>query len=119
VAAFAKRFARLSLTTTPAGALVCVRFIYNLLKRHPSCKTLIHRESDSAMTGAKDPFIEAENDPAKCRALNSSVWEVQSLLQHYHPDVAKLPKILETPALGKAEMDVRRAWSGAPSFCAI
>lgn len=62
------------------------------------------------MDKGNDPFIEEENDPAKCNALDSSVWEVQSLLQHYHPDVAKLPKVLETPALQKAEMDVRRAW---------
>lgn len=110
VAAFIKRFARLSLTTTPAGAMVSVRFIYNLLKRHPSCKVLIHRPTDNAMDKGNDPFVEDENDPAKSNALESSLWEVQSLLQHYHPDVAKLPKVLETPALQKAEMDVRRAW---------
>ena len=110
VAAFIKRFARLSLTTTPAGAMVSVRFIYNLLKRHPSCKVLIHRPTDDAMDKGNDPFVECEADPAKANALESSLWEVQSLLQHYHPDVAKLPKVLETPALQKAEMDVRRAW---------
>lgn len=57
----------------------------------------------------QDPYIHSEQDPAKCNALSSSLWEVQSLLQHYHPDVARLPEVLETPALAKAEMDMRRA----------
>ena len=43
VAAFAKRFARLALTAPPSGALICIGFIHNLLRRHPSCTCLLHQ----------------------------------------------------------------------------
>lgn len=110
VASFAKRLARLSLTASAAGAMVAIRLIYNLLKRHPQCKVLIHREPEfGAKAIREDPFVALEPDPAKSNALLSSLWEIQSVLNHYHPDVAKLPKVLEIPALGKPEMDVRRA----------
>lgn len=108
VAAFIKRLMRLTLTSTPAGSLIAVRFVYNLLKLHPSCKKLIHNTADGDNDGV-DPFVENEADPSKCNALESSLWEVGTVLQHYHPDVARLPKVLSTPALSKLQMDVRRA----------
>lgn len=46
VASFIKRLARLSLAANPAAIVAVVPFIYNLLKRHPSCMPLIHRSSD-------------------------------------------------------------------------
>lgn len=110
VAAFAKKLARLTLTAPPAGCMVSVRFIYNLLKRHPSCKVLIHRDwDDTAPAIRTDPYDPSEPDPANCRAMDSSLWEIQALLHHYYPDVAKLPSVMSTPALRKGEMDMRRA----------
>lgn len=73
--------------------MVGLRFIYNLLKRHPSCKVLIHREGDAVTSYTDDPFVETEENPAKCRALDSSLWETQALLHHYHADVARLPQV--------------------------
>ncbi|RKO90745.1 CBF/Mak21 family-domain-containing protein, partial [Blyttiomyces helicus] len=46
VAAFIKRLARLSLTAPPSGIVIIIPFIYNLLKRHPACVVLIHRDGD-------------------------------------------------------------------------
>lgn len=110
VAAFIKRISRLCLTAPPGGCLVAIRFIYNLLKRHPSCKVLIHNDDrDSEETVESDPYVMEEIDPAKSHAIESSLWETQTLLHHYHPDVARLPEVLMTPALKKAEMDMRRA----------
>ena len=44
-AAFCKKFGRLSLSAPPAGAMLCVSFIHNLIRRHPkSCLPLIHRD---------------------------------------------------------------------------
>ena len=43
IAAFAKRFARIALVTTPAGAMICIGFIHNLLRRHPACTCLLHQ----------------------------------------------------------------------------
>eukprot|EP00041_Stephanoeca_diplocostata_P015232 m.289644 g.289644 ORF g.289644 m.289644 type:complete len:698 (+) comp19970_c0_seq1:186-2279(+) len=113
VGAFIKRTSRLCLRAPPAGSMVGLRFIYNLLKRHPSCKVLIHREGDAVTSYTDDPFVETEENPAKCRALDSSLWETQALLQHYHADVARLPQVLSAPALRLGEMDMRRAAQGS------
>jgi U3 small nucleolar RNA-associated protein 19 len=43
-AAFAKRFARVALRSADPGlALVCLAFVHNLVRRHPSCMVLLHR----------------------------------------------------------------------------
>ena len=42
IAAFIKRFARIALTAPPMGAIVCIGFVHNLLRRHPSCTCMIH-----------------------------------------------------------------------------
>ncbi len=41
-AAFAKRMARRALWAPPAGALIAIAFIHNILRRHPSCAVLLH-----------------------------------------------------------------------------
>lgn len=43
VAAFAKRLSRLALTAPPEALLMVLPFICNLLRRHPSCRVLVHR----------------------------------------------------------------------------
>lgn len=35
----------------------------------------------------QDVFDERETDPAKCRAIESSLWELESLRQHYYHTV--------------------------------
>lgn len=45
VAAFAKRLARLALTAPPTALLIVLPFIYNLIRRHPSARVLIHKPS--------------------------------------------------------------------------
>ncbi|XP_060598961.1 nucleolar complex protein 4 homolog B-like [Ruditapes philippinarum] len=91
VAAFAKRLARISLVAPPAGLLVSVPFIFNLIIRHPNCKSLIHKP-DMEMDFDDDPYDHSEQDPAKCKAMESCLWELQTLQHHYHPDVIKLAK---------------------------
>lgn len=58
-----------------------------------------------------DPFDADQPDPSKCHALESSLWETTALLSHYFPDVARLPKVLETPYLRKHDMNMARAAS--------
>lgn len=91
IAAFIKRMARLSLTAPPAGSVILIAMIYNLLKRHPSCMVLIHR--DESVVTETDPYDENELNPYNCNALNSSLWELQTLAEHYYPNVATLAKI--------------------------
>jgi U3 small nucleolar RNA-associated protein 19 len=70
-----------------------IPFVYNLMKKHPTLMPLIHRlpEVDAEL----DPFLENEKDPAATRALDSSLWELASQRQHYHPTVATMSLIFE------------------------
>ncbi|KAL4004848.1 F-box protein 23 [Sarotherodon galilaeus] len=104
VAAFAKRLARLALTAPPTALLIVLPFIYNLIRRHPSCRVLIHKPS-AEDEPFEDPYLMDEEDPAQCRALESSLWEIKSLQKHYHPDVAKAALLINTP-LSEQEDDI-------------
>uniref|UniRef100_A0A8C6NT22 Nucleolar complex associated 4 homolog n=1 Tax=Nothobranchius furzeri TaxID=105023 RepID=A0A8C6NT22_NOTFU len=95
VAAFAKRLARLALTAPPTALLIVLPFIYNLIRRHPSCRVLIHKPT--AEDALEDPYVMDEEDPVHCCALESSLWEIKTLQKHYHPDVAKAAMLINTP----------------------
>ena len=103
VASFSKRLARLSLHGPPSGALFALPLIFNMLKRHPKCISMIHRESktpngsnsdddNNNINTTKDPFKSDENDPAKTNAINSSLWEIEALQKHPNPSVSTLAK---------------------------
>lgn len=96
VASFVKRFARLSLFASASGIVVVVPWIYNLLKSHPSCTFMIHRDGEVDQYEATwgDPFRQEESDPMKTDALESSLWEIQMLQSHYHPNVATIAEII-------------------------
>uniref|UniRef100_A0A8C5GGF3 CCAAT-binding factor domain-containing protein n=1 Tax=Gouania willdenowi TaxID=441366 RepID=A0A8C5GGF3_GOUWI len=102
VAAFAKRLARLALTAPPTALLIVLPFIYNLIRRHPACRVLIHRPSAEREL-IKDPYLMDEEDPAMCHALDSSLWELKTLQNHYHPDVAKAAMLINTPLSGQED----------------
>ncbi|XP_033832205.1 nucleolar complex protein 4 homolog [Periophthalmus magnuspinnatus] len=104
IAAFAKRLARLALTAPPTALLIVLPFIYNLIRRHPSCRVLIHKPSsqDELM---EDQYDMDEEDPAKSCALESSLWEIKTLQKHYHPHVAKIAMLINTP-LTEQEDDI-------------
>uniref|UniRef100_A0A3B4ZM38 Nucleolar complex associated 4 homolog n=1 Tax=Stegastes partitus TaxID=144197 RepID=A0A3B4ZM38_9TELE len=115
VAAFAKRLARLALTAPPTALLIVLPFIYNLIRRHPSCRVLIHRPSAEDTEPLEDPYLMDEEDPAQCCALESSLWEIklQTLQKHYHPDVAKAAMLINTP-LPQQEDDIDEALETTP-----
>ncbi|XP_072570057.1 nucleolar complex protein 4 homolog [Paramormyrops kingsleyae] len=104
VAAFAKRLSRLALTAPPAALLMILPFIYNLIRRHPACRVLIHRP-DAPNEPFDDPYLMEEDDPALCHALDSSLWELQTLQKHYHPDVSKTATVINRP-LSEQEDDI-------------
>ena len=74
VASFIKRIARLALSAPPGGARLCIVFVANLMVRHPSCCVLAHRPD---CTLDQDPFRLDQEDPAKTRAMDSSLWEIK------------------------------------------
>lgn len=96
VASFIKRLARLCLTAPPSGIILVVPFIYNLIRKHghSTCVLLIHstttKEQDLEYV---DPFDENETDPALTEAIGSSIWELETMHNHYHPNVSALIKI--------------------------
>ncbi|RKP28509.1 Noc4 nucleolar protein [Metschnikowia bicuspidata] len=95
VASFIKRLARLALTGNAPSVVIVIPFIYNLLKRHPSCIVLL--QNPDVPAGFVDPFDENETDPLRTGAIGSSLWELETLMSHYHPNIATLAKIFREP----------------------
>lgn len=100
IASFIKKLARLSLSAPPSAVVVIVPFIYNLLKKHPSCTFMVHREGGVEdrerwrKEGLEDCFDEKETDPMKTGAIDSSLWEVEMGMTHWQPNVATLCRII-------------------------
>ncbi|RAH66261.1 ribosome biosynthesis protein NOC4 [Aspergillus aculeatinus CBS 121060] len=101
IASFIKRLARLALNAPPPAIVAIAPFIYNLLKEHPTCAFMLHRpirDADRqallAARGMDDPYDPREPDPVRSRALDSSLWELETLQSHYHPNVAAIVRIL-------------------------
>ena len=91
VASFIKRLARLCLYSPPSGIVAIVPWIYNLVMGHPMCSFMIHR---SATSSNNDPFRAEEDDPMKTYAVESSLWEIETLQSHYHPNVAAIARTI-------------------------
>ncbi|GMH40832.1 hypothetical protein BSKO_08736 [Bryopsis sp. KO-2023] len=102
-AAFIKRLGRMSIEAPPFGAMTCVSFIHNLLRRHPSCDVLVHRPDRAKPSPPADGWGLIENDvydavaddPAESRAIESSLWEIEALRNHSCPQVAKYVTMLD------------------------
>ena len=101
-AAFVKKMARLALSAPPAGAMMAVSFIHNILRRHPACMVMIDRppiesseDIDEASKEGEDVFDIKMQDPALSRAVESSLWELVALKNHYCPQVSALCSILD------------------------
>ncbi|KAL4943794.1 hypothetical protein BDV06DRAFT_127372 [Aspergillus oleicola] len=101
VASFIKRLSRLALNAPPAAIVAVVPFIYNLFKTHPTCTFMLHRVIQNEETkaelekeGMDDPFDAEEGDPDKTGAIESSLWEIETLQSHYHPNVASIARII-------------------------
>lgn len=99
IASFIKRLSRLSLFAPPAAIIAIVPFIYNLLKDHPTCTFMLHRNPYPPYTKGKkdlgvDPYDPEEQDPQKTNAIDSSLWELHTLQDHYNPTVAQICKIV-------------------------
>lgn len=111
VAAFVKRIARLSLDASPAVINWVIPFIYNMFKYHPAVRVLIHRQSSGEESKNVDPFIMEESDPAKCKAIHSSIWEIHALSRHYWTGAIKQSRIF-TERLTKPPFDLEQYLEG-------
>ncbi|KAJ1635090.1 CBF/Mak21 family-domain-containing protein [Pavlovales sp. CCMP2436] len=123
-AAFVKRLARHALTAPPDACQVALALALNLIIRHPELSVLVHRTAglgavagpaDATDGGADDtrarlhgdPYLPDEPLPERSRALESSLWEVQSLRAHYLPAVAQIADKFSLPMHGYAAKVVR------------
>lgn len=108
IGAFAKRLSRLLLFSPPSTCVILMPLIYNLILRHPSCVSLIHRLSDQQPSQQTDilaldpnqnlrtdPFNFDEKNPFKSNAMHSSLWELETMKHHYCPNVAKFERNFE------------------------
>ncbi|XP_050293525.1 nucleolar complex protein 4 homolog B [Anthonomus grandis grandis] len=103
VGAFAKRLARLALLAPSEDIIVICQFIGNLILRHPGLKCLLHNVD--VTTSSNDPYIMEERDPLKSNAINSSLWELQSLQHHVQPSVANAARFINN-SLPHVEWDI-------------
>lgn len=89
----------------PAGALLSIAFVHNTIRRHPACMVMLHKPTaaaagsngsnaaagsngSAAAAGAGvDVYDPSETDPAKSRAVESSLWEMEALRNHASPQV--------------------------------
>lgn len=112
VASFIKKLARLSLNAPPSAIVSILPFIYNMLKKHPNCMIMIHNprfvrdpffnneqisKYELLKSEYKDTFDINESNPELTNAINSSLWELQALTTHYHPNVSSLATIFGQP----------------------
>ncbi|XP_055327765.1 nucleolar complex protein 4 homolog [Paramacrobiotus metropolitanus] len=104
VAAVAKRLSRLSLTAPTESLPLLLIFTMNLLIRHSSLIIMLHNPDD-ANDIRSDPYVMNETDMQKCRALQSSLWELKTLKEHYNMQVRKLAEHLDHP-LPETEFDI-------------
>jgi len=102
VAAFIKRLSRLCLSAPSNTIPMVIRFIHNLIHRHPSLVKMI----DNPETDAVDEtYDHQETDPSKCGAISSSLWEIVSLQEHVLPQVSSVAKDLIEKGLREMELD--------------
>jgi U3 small nucleolar RNA-associated protein 19 len=52
------------------------------------------RKEDAGSDGMEDPFNPEETDPTLTSAIDSSLWEIETLQSHYHPNVAAISRII-------------------------
>ncbi|KAJ5371807.1 CCAAT-binding factor [Penicillium concentricum] len=101
VASFIKRLARLALNAPPSAIVVIVPFMYNFFKNHPTTTFMMHRSirdkdllAQVEKEGMDDPFDPTESDPNMTNAIESSLWEIETLQSHFHPNVAAIARII-------------------------
>jgi U3 small nucleolar RNA-associated protein 19 len=115
ICAFLKRFSRLSLVASPQASLLMISMVYRILIKHPAAQVLLHRTHNYTLSEngnneatsqaplilttrldplANDPYNMDETDPSKCRAIESSLWEMKLLANHAVPAVATLAQLL-------------------------
>mmetsp|Transcript_14659 Transcript_14659/g.29679 ORF Transcript_14659/g.29679 Transcript_14659/m.29679 type:complete len:457 (-) Transcript_14659:374-1744(-) len=100
LAAFAKRLCRICLKADPGVITWSLALVFNMMKRNPQIECLVNRIPKDGGALAfldmkafgPDPYREDEPDMAKCKAMDSCLWEIKTLSNHYSPKVVTLAR---------------------------
>lgn len=101
VAGFIKKLARLALFAPPSGISIILPIIYNLLRSHHKCISMIHNTDTASSLETWDP---TQTDPVKSGALESSLWELSTLDRHYHFQIKKEISKFTSPLLSNQKV---------------
>ncbi|RXG73493.1 Nucleolar complex protein 4-like protein A [Armadillidium vulgare] len=93
VAAFIKKISRLLLTAPSTCLPFVMKFVVNLMLRFPSLKRLINNHNIISIEN--DPYLPDETNLFKCRAGESSLWEIATIKQHPLYGIAKETNFLD------------------------
>ena len=104
VAAYMKRLASIALQAPARSIRPILVIISNLVTRHPNCYVMLSRPT--GVYPDKDPYRPEEQDPMKSNAIDSCLWELETLKHHYCPETAGLISKLFKPPLKKKERSV-------------
>jgi len=90
LASFIKRISRLSLRAPPGALSLIIPFVYNILKSHPTLMEMIH---NPVFDLKEDPYDPSQEWPLLTRALQSSLWELNSQRDHYLGSVSVMAQV--------------------------
>ncbi|XP_048005760.1 nucleolar complex protein 4 homolog [Leguminivora glycinivorella] len=115
IASFAKRLARLALVASPEDAQELLRLIANMVHRHPGLKRMLKNDQPAILP--QDPFEMEESRANATNAIQSSLWEVAALKQHFTPEVcASAAKVLALADSGAKPPDLPPSFSDEIQF---
>ncbi|KRZ23720.1 Nitric oxide-associated protein 1 [Trichinella pseudospiralis] len=100
VAAFIKKLSRLSLRAPLDSCIILLGLIRNWLIRHPACQFLANRQ-DEQLQITNDPYNVDELNPQLSNAMQSYLWEIQTLKCHYNEQVANMANFVQQPLPSK------------------
>ncbi|XP_003372544.1 CBF/Mak21 family protein [Trichinella spiralis] len=94
VAAFIKKLSRLSLRAPLDSCIILLGLIRNWLIRHPACQFLVNRQ-DEQLQIKNDPYNMDELNPQLSNAMESFLWEIKTLKNHYNEEVANMANFVD------------------------
>ncbi|KRZ82311.1 Phosphatidylinositol 4-kinase type 2-beta [Trichinella sp. T8] len=94
VAAFIKKLSRLSLRAPLDSCIILLGLIRNWLIRHPASQFLVNRQ-DEQLQIKNDPYNMDELNPQLSNAMESFLWEIKTLKNHYNEEVANMANFVD------------------------
>ena len=68
--------------------LALLPLIFNQIRRNQALRFLINSPDPKEVDS--DPFDNTTDDMDKCRAMETSLWEIETLRKHFIPEVSKM-----------------------------